>query len=99
MSSETKTTTSFSKCLRSVVAILFLLVLVQLATLAPDHVEGSRGLRMENRVSYLLLESRLPRGLVPPSGPSPCHNKLGPYQLHRQERSSTVHTDDYIICP
>ncbi|CAN1165642.1 hypothetical protein LINPERHAP2_LOCUS26264 [Linum perenne] len=26
--------------------------------------------------------------MVPPSDPSPCHHKLGPY-----------HTDDYIICP
>ncbi|KAK7845385.1 hypothetical protein CFP56_009428 [Quercus suber] len=24
-------------------------------------------------------EGQLPRGPVPPSGPSPCHNKLSPY--------------------
>uniref|UniRef100_A0A2C9UGF2 Uncharacterized protein n=1 Tax=Manihot esculenta TaxID=3983 RepID=A0A2C9UGF2_MANES len=37
-----------------------------------------------------LLDNRLPRGPVPPSGPSPCHNKF-----------SQSHTDttDYIICP
>ncbi|CAL1415106.1 unnamed protein product [Linum trigynum] len=94
-----ETTTSFFKCTR-VVAIFFLVVLVQLATMAPHHssVEGSRGLRMESHM-LLLLESRLPRGLVPPSGPSLCHHKLGPYQLHRQTTSAALHTDDYIICP
>ncbi|KAI3410260.1 uncharacterized protein J3R85_018864 [Psidium guajava] len=36
-----------------------------------------------------LWESRLPRGPVPPSGPSKCHNKLSPLTF----------TADYVHCP
>ncbi|PWA39821.1 hypothetical protein CTI12_AA568450 [Artemisia annua] len=42
-----------------------------------------------------LWNSRLPRGPVPPSGPSPCHNMLGPYR-----QSQVVSPQDQtIICP
>ncbi|KDP38044.1 hypothetical protein JCGZ_04687 [Jatropha curcas] len=36
--------------------------------------------------SYLF-ENRFPRGPVPPSGPSPCHNKF------------ILNTSDYVMCP
>uniref|UniRef100_A0A2C9U617 Uncharacterized protein n=1 Tax=Manihot esculenta TaxID=3983 RepID=A0A2C9U617_MANES len=38
-----------------------------------------------------LLENRLPRGPVPPSGSSHCHNKFS--------QSHTLYTADYVICP
>ncbi|EEF36351.1 conserved hypothetical protein [Ricinus communis] len=38
-----------------------------------------------------LFENQLPRGPVPPSGPSKCHNKYS--QIHGLD------TMDYIICP
>uniref|UniRef100_A0A2P2IYZ1 Uncharacterized protein n=1 Tax=Rhizophora mucronata TaxID=61149 RepID=A0A2P2IYZ1_RHIMU len=41
-----------------------------------------------------LLENRLPRGPVPPSGPSHCHNKLGPYK-----HSQLSYVNDYAVCP
>ncbi|OMO88080.1 hypothetical protein COLO4_20476 [Corchorus olitorius] len=41
-----------------------------------------------------MFEPQLPRGPVPPSGPSPCHNKLGPYS-HRE----FWYPDDYVNCP
>ncbi|KAL8241858.1 hypothetical protein R6Q59_012160 [Mikania micrantha] len=41
------------------------------------------------------LNSRLPRGPVPPSGPSLCHNSLQPYS-----RSQYVSPqDETILCP
>ncbi|KAK4608672.1 hypothetical protein RGQ29_002184 [Quercus rubra] len=39
-------------------------------------------------------EGRLPRGPVPPSGPSPCHNKLSP-----DNQSEYSLPNDYVICP
>lgn len=39
-------------------------------------------------------EGQLPRGPVPPSGPSPCHNKLSPYN-----QSEFSLPNDYVICP
>ncbi|CAN1326517.1 hypothetical protein LINPERPRIM_LOCUS33845 [Linum perenne] len=72
---------------RVVTAVILLLLTIMAA---PSSVECSRTLKIETRSSsyYSLFESKLPRGMVPPSDPSPCHHKLGPY-----------HTDDYIICP
>ncbi|XLU76383.1 hypothetical protein S245_035436 [Arachis hypogaea] len=43
-------------------------------------------------------ESQLPKGPVPPSGPSACHNKLGPYKYNNVEAASFPN-DYYIICP
>ncbi|KAJ7943018.1 Transmembrane protein [Quillaja saponaria] len=40
------------------------------------------------------LDSQLPRGPVPPSGPSPCHNKISSF--HNKEFSFTY---DYVMCP
>lgn len=42
-----------------------------------------------------LWNSRLPRGPVPPSGPSPCHNMLGP----NYKPNEFVSPQDEIICP
>ncbi|KAJ0492463.1 hypothetical protein HanIR_Chr12g0575221 [Helianthus annuus] len=41
--------------------------------------------------------SKLPRGPVPPSGPSPCHNMLDPYS--QSQYVSPQHQDQIIICP
>ncbi|XVE74715.1 hypothetical protein DITRI_Ditri12bG0039700 [Diplodiscus trichospermus] len=41
-----------------------------------------------------LFNTQLPRGPVPPSGPSPCHDKLDPYS---HQRFSYPH--HYVICP
>ncbi|KAJ7954216.1 Transmembrane protein [Quillaja saponaria] len=40
------------------------------------------------------LDSQLPRGPVPPSGPSLCHNKLSPF-----DRKELSFTNDYSMCP
>nr|QRG29088.1 IDL3 [Rosa x burboniana] len=40
-----------------------------------------------------LMEAKLPRGPVPPSGPSRCHNKLSP------TKNTQLFTQDYVICP
>ncbi|KAK7308728.1 hypothetical protein VNO77_42354 [Canavalia gladiata] len=42
-----------------------------------------------------LFESQLPKGAVPPSGPSQCHNKLSPYKHNKV----SFPDDYYIICP
>lgn len=57
-----------------------------------DAVNRMRTLRSEesqDRELKNLLRSQLPRGPVPPSGPSPCHNK----------KSFNITTDDYVSCP
>ncbi|KAL5763318.1 hypothetical protein ACOSP7_019582 [Xanthoceras sorbifolium] len=70
-----------------VFAVLFLLVLGMASS-----GECSRPL-----VRVTDLETRLPRGPVPPAGASPCHNELSPY--NRKEVSSSITEDDYISCP
>lgn len=42
-----------------------------------------------------LFESQLPKGPVPPSGPSLCHNKLGPFK----DNKVSFPDDYYIGCP
>ncbi|KAK7407652.1 hypothetical protein VNO78_09633 [Psophocarpus tetragonolobus] len=42
-----------------------------------------------------LFESQLPKGPVPPSGPSQCHHKLSPYKYNK----ASFPDDYYIICP
>lgn len=42
-----------------------------------------------------LFESQLPKGPVPPSGPSQCHNKLSPYKYNK----ASLPDDYYTICP
>ncbi|KAL6350791.1 hypothetical protein AAG906_031377 [Vitis piasezkii] len=52
----------------------------------------SRPMRGEDH--QYLLQNRLPRGPVPPSGPSPCHHKFSPVS-----QSGASYTDDSIVCP
>nr|CAN72017.1 hypothetical protein VITISV_030157 [Vitis vinifera] len=49
----------------------------------------SRPMRGEDH--QYLLQNRLPRGPVPPSGPSPCHHKFSPVS-----QSGASYTDDSI---
>lgn len=51
---------------------------------------------MRDKVFDLLLENQLPRGPVPPSSASLCHNKLDPFS-HDINKFSGV--DDDILCP
>lgn len=48
-----------------------------------------RSEEMQDRELENLFESQLPRGLVPPSGPSPCHN----------DEFFNFTNDDYVSCP
>ncbi|KAM0961205.1 hypothetical protein ACFX2A_020981 [Malus domestica] len=41
------------------------------------------------------IQGMLPRGLMPPSGPSPCHNKLSPFR----DTELSYNHDDYVMCP
>lgn len=70
--------------------LLFLLVL--LTTIA-SRVESIRDIKEKNYQSYLL-QNQLPRGPAPPSGPSPCHNKLDPFNQNK----FSFHLD-YVMCP
>lgn len=45
------------------------------------------------------LGTQLPKGFVPPSGPSLCHNKLNPYRYNTASASNFPSNDDYVICP
>lgn len=74
-----------SFCVRSGL-ILFLAAVLVLST-----CECIRDLRDYKS----LFESRLPKGPVPPSGPSLCHNKFSPYKHNKD----SLQDDYYIICP
>lgn len=68
------------------------LILVIIAT-AMAVMGESRRLTMKSRAFESLLQNRLPRGPVPPSAPSFCHNKLDP--------STYVDTkfQQQVVCP
>ncbi|KAH1233194.1 hypothetical protein GmHk_09G025694 [Glycine max] len=69
-------------CLGRSCLILFVLVLLG----ASSTGECTRDLRDFES----LFGSQLPKGPVPPSGPSSCHNKLSPYKY-----SKASFPDDY----
>ncbi|XAR52499.1 hypothetical protein NMG60_11020617 [Bertholletia excelsa] len=73
------------------VAMSILVLIIMLATLA-TRGGCTRPVR-EKGWAERMFKSRLPRGPVPPSGPSPCHNRLSPY---RQSQLSYTQED---ICP
>ncbi|KAK4430294.1 hypothetical protein Salat_1330100 [Sesamum alatum] len=52
---------------------------------------------MKSRVYASLIEQRLPRGPVPPSAPSFCHNRLNPLSESNLFNFPPPHHD--IICP
>ena len=56
------------------------------------RVGCSRAWMMDTKELEYALEGRLPKGPVPPSGPSPCHNM-------KQDQQQLAHIDDYIMCP
>ncbi|MFS8032902.1 hypothetical protein Hanom_Chr17g01563151 [Helianthus anomalus] len=61
-----------------------------------SSLDATRILKQDNWYDKYehLMNSRLPRGPVPPSGPSLCHNALG---LYRQ--SEFASTQDQSYCP
>ncbi|KAE8716630.1 Detected protein of unknown function [Hibiscus syriacus] len=78
----------FEYCSRLVVFVLLLLALrASVGGCIRPINEGSTSLGH-------LYSAQLPRGPVPPSGPSPCHEKLGPYD---QKQFSYPH--GFILCP
>lgn len=68
--------------------VIFLLI----TTMVSIRVESIRVMKEKDYQS--LLQNQLPRGPVPPSDPSPCHNKLDPFN-----QSDFSFHQDYIICP
>ncbi|PON98184.1 Transmembrane protein [Trema orientale] len=85
---------AYAKGLRIQIHVVVVLVVLALAILG-SRVRCRRVPWKEMRdQKKSLMESMLPRGPVPPSGPSPCHNKLSPLS-HTQ----LSFPDDYIGCP
>lgn len=74
------------------VAMKVVLLLVILVT--ANMASGGESTRIKKYDA--LLENQLPRGPVPPSGPSPCHNKLDPF---KESKFYYTPDPDYIICP
>ncbi|WVZ10785.1 hypothetical protein V8G54_015315 [Vigna mungo] len=73
---------------RSCLSLFLVAVLIILGAL-------SRGECMrELRDFKSTFESQLAKGPVPPSAPSQCHNKLGPY---RDNKSSFQDEDSYVV--
>ncbi|KAJ6982026.1 hypothetical protein NC653_025203 [Populus alba x Populus x berolinensis] len=77
--------------LRAGVRFVFLLFVIVLAILVSTG-RCTRSIR--DAGYYYMLDNRLARGPVPPSGPSPCHHSLDPYS-----RSESSDADDYVMCP
>ncbi|WRX16571.1 hypothetical protein QQP08_009058 [Theobroma cacao] len=76
------------ECLRLVI-VLFLLLLAK-ASMGGCIRPINKGTKSFGH----LFDTQLPRGPVPPSGPSPCHNKLDPYDYRK-----VSYSNGYIICP
>ncbi|KAG6715245.1 hypothetical protein I3842_05G241300 [Carya illinoinensis] len=74
-----------------VTRVVFLLFFLLLATALKGQCIRSP---KETRWFKSRFQSQLPRGPVPPSGPSPCHNKLSPFK-----HTDSSFPNDYIICP
>ncbi|CAN4124946.1 unnamed protein product [Withania somnifera] len=70
--------------------VLFLLLITTM-----DSIRVVESIRvMKEKLDYeKWLLNQLPRGLVPPSGPSPCHNRLDP--AFRKFNFP----QDYVLCP
>lgn len=79
--------------LRRCVFFLFVMLMVLLAS----GTNATRVLKGDRMVfgNEGLWNTRLPRGPVPPSAPSQCHNMLDPY---KQSQFVSPH-DESIICP
>ncbi|KAJ6312659.1 hypothetical protein OIU77_014222 [Salix suchowensis] len=77
--------------LRAGLRLAFLLCVTVLAVLVSTG-RCTRPIKDPN--FYHMLDNLLPRGPVPPSGPSPCHHSLDPYS-----QSESSHAEDYVICP
>lgn len=76
---------------------LFLVVMIVISILASSlTTEATRLLTEDDWLDKYerLLKHRLPRGPVPPSGPSLCHNALDPYK-----QSEIASTEDQSYCP
>lgn len=73
---------------KKVALILFVLCITMASS-------GESTRMMKGRVMETLLKNRLPRGPVPPSGPSRCHNKLDPFN----ERKFYYLPRNDITCP
>ncbi|PIN25993.1 hypothetical protein CDL12_01272 [Handroanthus impetiginosus] len=75
---------------KRVALFLFVLQLVAMAS------TGESARIMKDGVFQSLLENQLPRGPVPPSGPSLCHNKLNPLGENKMPNFTD---DNGIVCP
>ncbi|EXC06049.1 hypothetical protein L484_009960 [Morus notabilis] len=76
----------------SVKGFVRIVIPVVVLVLATAVLGASCGRAMRDRDYNSLMEGMLPRGPVPPSGPSLCHNRLTPFRQKQLE-------DYYIICP
>lgn len=72
------------------VVVLLLLSKASVGGCMRAMTEGSSSSSSKSSIGNLL-NTKLPRGPVPPSGPSPCHEKLYPYSMRP--------THDFVICP
>ncbi|KAD4983089.1 hypothetical protein E3N88_19760 [Mikania micrantha] len=70
--------------------LLYIVSLVSLLLLLDSAMMGVDGRRVfTGNVDHNGLLSMLPRGIVPPSGPSPCHNILERKRSHRAPLTPT----------
>ncbi|KMT08337.1 hypothetical protein BVRB_6g141610 [Beta vulgaris subsp. vulgaris] len=87
MSAVTRGSSTSSK------AVLFVLMIIVMGTMIAEVVECGRGINQRWFEDYSALEGRLPKGLVPPSGPSPCHD------MKFNADKYAAHINDYVMCP
>ncbi|KAG4158893.1 hypothetical protein ERO13_D02G144950v2 [Gossypium hirsutum] len=84
------------KCMRVVMLVaLLLLSKASVGGCMRPMIKGSSSSSSKSSIGNLL-NAKLPRGPVPPSGPSPCHEKLYPYSMRPTQLS---YPHDFIICP
>lgn len=74
--------------LSAMIVIVMVLVVITMST-------SGGAMKVKDLGFYSTIQGRLPRGPVPPSDPSPCHNRV---ELKHESEDTYGHFH-FIICP
>ncbi|WOH07644.1 hypothetical protein DCAR_0727077 [Daucus carota subsp. sativus] len=70
-------------------------VVLLIFTIFAAIISTGRSMRVKEMGFYNTIQNELPRGPVPPSDPSPCHNRVK--LMHEGE--DTYGQGHFVICP
>lgn len=76
------------------ISLLILMVIIAASLLSTGE---STRILSDGKKLKSLFETQLPRGPVPPSGPSTCHNSF--YPFNQNDSLSSPPPPDSVLCP